>query len=316
MVRIGFIGCHEISWFCLKKICELSLEYGDKVVIVFNLNSSEAKKHSAVVDFDLLKAEFGFDLFYVKDVSTQENIDLLKKSELDILFIIGWHRIVPQGVLDTAKIRLGIHSSLLPKDRGSSPINWQIIRGEEKGGVTLFHLTTGVDSGPILDSQTYKIQLNDNIGTAYFKATASSLSLLEKNWFSIHSQNPTTKQQDEAKATTNLRRKPIDGLIDWTLSAKQSYDWIRALARPYPGAFTYWKNKKVLLWSSKISEQHETEPGIILDSDEKIIVSTGHGCLELLELQVEGEPICNAKLFSKAYMLKKGDSFSNSPGDN
>ena len=309
MVKIGFIGCHEISWFCLKKICELSTNYGDEVAIVFNLDSKTASKHSASIRFENLQSKYNFLLHNVENVTHPENLQLLKDSNLDILFIIGWHRIVPQEVLDTAKIRIGIHSSLLPKDRGSSPINWQIIRGEKIGGVTLFHLTSGVDAGDIIDQEEYDIEFNDDIRDVYFKATSSSITLLEKNWDQIHNLKINSLPQNENEITLNDRRKPEDGKIIWSKNSTECYDWIRSLTSPYPGAFTFWNDQKIFVWTSKISNLKESKPGKIIRSDDKIIISTGRNCLELLYLQIENHPICNAQLFAKTYGLQENDYF-------
>ena len=310
MVRIGFIGCHEISWFCLKKICQRSSKFNDEVVLAFDLEQSKASKYSASVNFDSLAKEYGFELFHVSSASDAQNLERLEKAKLDILFVIGWHRIVPQTVLDQAKIKLGIHSSLLPRDRGSSPINWQLIRGERIGGVTLFHLTNEVDAGDIIDSMKYEILDIDDVRDVYFKATLSSLYLLEKNWMQIHDLRIKSIPQNQTEVTVNERRKPEDGIIDWSKSAKNCYDWIRALTHPYPGAFTYWGEKKILIWASKMSAEKETKPGEVLCSDNRIIVSTGNHSLELLTLQAENEPLCNAKVFSDLYQLRKGDLFS------
>lgn len=309
MTKIGFIGCHEISWHCLRKICELSKKHHDEIKIVFNLDSISAQKHSASANVDTLQHEYGFDLHNVSNITDEQNLSLLKNNDLDILFIIGWHRIVPQSVLDQAPIRLGIHSSLLPKDRGSSPINWEIIRGEKEGGVTLFHLTTGVDAGSIVDSKKYQILENETVRDVYYKAILGSLNLLENNWNDIHNLKPKSIEQDESKATLNDRRKPSDGLIDWSKNAKECYNFIRALTHPYPGAFTYYNSRKVFLWSSKVSDKKETNPGEILECDSKLIISTGNNCLELLFLQVENEPFCNAEIFSKTYCLKNNSFF-------
>ena len=310
MVNVGFIGCHEISWYCLKKICELCLENEDELKIVFNLDVQEASKHSASVRFENLQTKYGFSLHNVSNVSNQENLDLLKNSNLDVLFIIGWHRIVPQEVLDTAPLRIGIHSSLLPKDRGSSPINWELIRGEKNGGVTLFHLTTEVDSGGIIDQEEYEISLEDDVKDVYFHATVSSLNLLEKNWSQIHNNDIESTLQDENLVTINERRKPDDGKIDWTMAATDCYNWIRALTFPYPGAFTFWNDKKVYLWKSKVVDFQETIPGEIIEIDGKIIISTGKNCLEIQKIQMENDPICNGELFTKSYNLKKNEKFS------
>jgi len=308
MVKIGFIGCHEISLYCLKRICELSKDRGDNVSIVYNLTKEEGKKHSAYVDFDSLQKQFGFELHYVSNVSSEHSIELLKKSDLDVLFIIGWHRIVPQTVLDSAKVKLGIHSSMLPKDRGSSPINWQIIRDEKEGGITLFHLTDEVDSGAIVDQYRYEISAEDDIGTVYQKATKGSIILLERNWEDICQLNPKAIEQNEGQVTINLRRKPEDGLIKWSRSSVECYNWIRALTKPYPGAFTFWNKKKVFLWTSKMVVHKSGKYGEIIDN-EKLIVSTGEGCLEILSVQIEEEPICSGEVFVKSNNICKGAIF-------
>ena len=214
--------------------------------------------------------------------------------------------------MDTAKLCLGIHSSILPKDRGSSPINWQLIRGENNGGVTLFHITEGVDSGNIIDIEKYTIGQNDNVQDVYSKATISSLKLLEKNWNDIHSLRPKTLRQNENDVTLNERRSPKDGLIDWNWSTIQCYNWIRAITKPYPGAFTFWKNRKIILWGSKISHNEKSIPGVILESGKRLVVSTIDGSIEIISLQVENEPLCNAELFCVSYGLNVNDNFSNS----
>ena len=307
-MKIGFIGCHEISWYCLKKICELSKKYGDTIAIVFNLDQEEAKKHSAYVDFDSLKEKFDFPLFYISRIDEKE-IQMIKKLDLDVLFIIGWHRIVSQKVLDQSKTNLGIHSSLLPKNRGPSPLNWQIIRGEKQGGVTLFYLADDVDSGSIVDQENFEISFTDTIKTAYDKAIIASISLLEKNWNNIHSQKLNSFPQNENEITINDRRRPEDGLMNWNQDSTVCYNFIRALTNPYPGAFTIWKGKKIYIWDSQLSRNKQRKAGEIIESDDKIIISTSNGCLSLLSLQVENELKCSPEIFVKVYDLKKGDFF-------
>jgi methionyl-tRNA formyltransferase len=310
MVQIGFVGCHEISWHCLNKICKLAKKTNDNISIVFNLSEEERKKHSAPTQFETIQREIGFPLYNVKNVAEQENIDLLKKANLDILFIIGWHRIVPQSVLDTAPIRLGIHSSLLPKDRGSSPLNWSLIKNYKIGGVTLFHLTEGVDSGGIVDQEEFSIANEDYIDNVYYKVAVTSLYLLENNWDDIRNLKPKNNIQNEKDATYNERRRPDDGLMNWSQKSSDCYNFVRALSRPYPGAFTHYNRKKVFIWKAKINEQAHTKPGEIIDTYERLVVSTGSKSLEITELQIQDEPICDAKLFIKSYDVKNGDFFT------
>src|SRR5689334_18277794 len=126
-LRVGFAGCHEISWHCLKVIAELCKESGDELSVVFNLLPESGARHAAFVEFDSLAAEYNFSHQKVKNLASPESLKLLRALKLDVFFIIGWHRIVTQEVIDCAPYCIGMHSSLLPKDRGSSPVNWAII---------------------------------------------------------------------------------------------------------------------------------------------------------------------------------------------
>lgn len=311
MAKIGFIGCHEISFHCLKRICNLSKEFGDNVVIAFDLDKDESSKHSASINLESLKEEFDFTLHHVKNVANEDNIKLLNEAKLDILFIIGWHRIVPQTVLDQAKIRIGLHASMLPNDRGSSPINWQLIRGCTTGGVTLFHLSTDVDSGPIISQKEFSLDFEDTVQTAYFKSTVKSLEILDENWADIHNLTPKAIPQINDRVSLNDRRKPEDGLIDWSKSSTDCYNWIRALTFPYPGAFTFWNGKKLLIWKCNLSKKNiGGNPGCIMDINETIIVATDDGSIEINMLQIENEPLCDSNVFVKSYALKVGDNFT------
>jgi methionyl-tRNA formyltransferase len=313
MAKIGFIGCHEISFHCLKEICKLSNLFNDEIKVVFNLPHKLSSKYSASTNFESLKEEFGFPLFHTENMSTNENLQLLKNANLDILFIIGWHRIVPQIVLDQSSINIGIHTSLLPKDRGSSPLNWQLIKGKKESGVTLFHLSEGVDSGAIIDQKKFSLDENDTIQTAYYKSTIISLELLSENWRSIHNLKPRQIIQNESEVTINERRRISDGLINWNMTSIECYNWIRALTFPYPGAFTFWNGKKILIWKARVSNKKEKrKPGTIIQSEKMILISTGDGNIEVSLLQVEDEPLCNSELFKKSYQLKENDIFQNS----
>lgn len=310
MVNIGFIGCHEISKSCLKKICELAKIHNDIISLVINYPPEKSSRYSAYANFDDLQKQFNLPIYFFSDVSKPNVISLLKNSNLDILFIIGWHRIVPLSVLETALIKLGIHSSYLPKDRGSSPINWQIIRGEDQGGTTLFHLTPGVDSGNIVDQEKFSISLNDNIRDVYAKATHVSIRLLETNWNDIHNLKPKSILQDESKHTINAIRRPSDGIINWNNSSLTCYNLIRGLTHPYPGAFTFWNEKKIFIWVSQLSKLSPKKPGIIIEIGDKIVVSTGKNCLEIISLQIENELILSAKDFILFYNLKINEIFN------
>ncbi len=309
-MRVGFAGCHQISWHCLRAVAELCKSNGDELVAVFNLLPEKGAKHSAFVEFDGLEKEYGFQYHKVTDLAAPETLSLLNSLKLDAFFIIGWHKIVPQQVIDCAPYCLGMHSSLLPKNRGSSPINWQIIKGEKEGGMSFFHLTTGVDSGDVVDKQGFEIALQDSCADAYQKAAVAALEMLRRNWAALREKSLPRVPQDESQATLNPRRKPEDGSVDWKKSALELHNWVRALTHPYPGAFTFFMGKKLFLWKASWIEDYNEPPeppGTIVSVGERLAVAAEGGWLLVKQLQFEGEPECSALVFSTAYSVSVGE---------
>lgn len=311
-IRVAFAGCHEISWHCLRQVAELARRYGDTVAAAFNLPPEAGRKHAAFVEFDNLSAEYGFPLHKVSDLGSAENTELLRSLHLDALMIVGWHRIVPQEVIDTAPTCLGMHSSLLPKNRGSSPVNWAIIRGEERGGVTWFHLTAGVDSGDVIAQRGFEILPSDTCKDAYDHATVAAVELLKENWRAIHQKRVPRVPQDETQATYNDRRRPKDGKLDWSTSTvEELYNYVRALTHPYPGAFATFRGRKLLVWAATTEKEVSgAMPGTIVEVGERIRVAANGGYIGLKSLQFEGEPECGAAVFGSVYDVTAGEALS------
>lgn len=307
-MRVGFAGCHEISWHCLRVIAELCVTHGDDLLGVFNLLPESGAKHSAFIEFTALEAEYGFPHYKVTSLSAPETLSLLRELQLDVLFIIGWHRIVPQSVLDCAPYCVGMHSSMLPKNRGSSPINWAILREETAGGMTYFHLTAGLDSGDIVGQKAFPIGPDDTCDDAHGKATVAAAELLREHWDALRKGAIPRTPQNESQATVNPRRRPNDGIIDWNRPAHELYAWVRALTHPYPGAFTAFRGKQLFIWKGGYHEEPATsEPGTILSARESLCIATGTGVFDATSLQFEGEPECHARVFTSIYRLQSGE---------
>jgi methionyl-tRNA formyltransferase len=310
-MRTGFAGCHVLSWFCLKTVAELCRESGDTLSGVFNLPPELGKKHSAYIEFDSLEREYGFPYHRVTDLADPATLQELRYLNLDVLFIIGWHKIVPQEVLDSARFCIGAHTSLLPEDRGSSPVNWALIRGDSWGGISFFHLTTGVDSGDVLAQRRFRIRRRDTCRDVHQRATSAAIRMLREEWSLIRGGVPRRMPQDEARATYNPRRRAADGIIDWNAPANEIDRWVRALTSPYPGAFTHYRGRRLFIWEAKPTNDSTAQPpGTIVRVGETIRVATGQGILELNRLQFEGEPECPAQLFAAAYSPEPGSRFA------
>ena len=165
---------------------------------------------------------------------------------------MGWYYKVPKKIRDLARYGTwGIHASLLPKYAGGAPLVWAIINGEKETGVSLFKLEEGVDDGDIIAQQIIPIAFEDSIKEVYEKATAASKEILLNALQNIE----TIKFIPLEKSKIELwpQRKPEDGEIDLSWPAEKIYNFIRAQAPPYPGAFLKTADgKKIIIEKSKI----------------------------------------------------------------
>lgn len=186
-------------------------------------------------------------------LTTSSYLQHLNRWQPDLLLVLGWYYIIPHEARESVPLGCaGIHASLLPKYRGGAPIPWAIINGEITTGVTLFYMGDGIDDGDIIAQKDFAIEDADNCVTAYEKATQSSIQILREYLPLIATGTAPRTPQDHSQATYFPLRKPEDGLIDWSWSAKRIHNFIRAQTRPYPGAFTYIQGKKVVIWDADI----------------------------------------------------------------
>jgi methionyl-tRNA formyltransferase len=227
-----------------------------------SINISHSEKPVIVsthTSFEDLSAQAGCDLVEMHGKMTASSyLQHLGYWHPDLLLALGWYYMVPRQVRESAPLGCaGIHASLLPKYRGWAPIPWAMINGEAKTGVTFFYLNDGVDNGDIIAQERFSIDPSDTCATVYEKATQASVKILREFLPLIAAGNAPRIPQDESQATYFPQRKPEDGLIDWSWSAKRIRDFIRAQTRPYPGAFTYLEGKKVIIWAADVLDVNE-----------------------------------------------------------
>lgn len=198
----------------------------------------------------------GCDIAIMQDeIMAFSYLQRLSHWQPDLLLVLGWYYIIPREVRERAPLGCaGIHASLLPKYRGGAPIPWAIINGETTTGVTFFYMGDGIDDGDIITQKEFPIEGVDNCATLYEKATQASVQMLRQYLPQIANGTAPRIPQDHSQATYFPLRKPEDGLIDWSWDAKRIRNFIRAQTKPYPGAFTYIKNKKVIIWDADIYE--------------------------------------------------------------
>jgi methionyl-tRNA formyltransferase len=214
----------------------------------------------------------------------------------DVLLVVGWTQLLKEELLAIPKVALGFHASLLPKYRGRAPINWALIHGERETGNTLIVLAPGADVGDIVAQRTIPIGDDDDCATLYGKVAATEVEILSDVLPLIAKGRMPRRKQDESKATVMPKRRPEDGLIDWTRPSRALYDWVRALTHPYPGAFTFFEGRRVFVWCAALPAPGESVParsvpGTLARSLESgPLVATGDGWLHLISVSRDGEP--------------------------
>lgn len=226
--------------------------------------------------------------FYDLPVFAPENInhplwvEKIKAMQPDIIFSFYYRNMVGREVLEIpAQGCLNLHGSLLPAYRGRCPVNWVLVHGEEESGVTLHYMTPQPDDGDIVGQESVAISRDDTALTLHRKISDVSGRLLRTVLPGILNGSAVQIPQDHSLATYFGGRKPSDGEIDWTKSAEEIRNLVRAVTKPYPGAFSYLGTRKAVFWQVEtLSDNQAAKPGMVI-SDTPFIVACGEGAVEI-----------------------------------
>jgi UDP-4-amino-4-deoxy-L-arabinose formyltransferase/UDP-glucuronic acid dehydrogenase (UDP-4-keto-hexauronic acid decarboxylating) len=207
----------------------------------------------------------------------------------DFMFSFYYRELIPASILAQAKKgAFNLHGSLLPQYRGRSPLNWAMLNGETVTGVTLHHMVERADAGDIVGQSEVRIEPDDYVQQVHGKQAAAAEKLLAQCLPAIAAGNAPRTAQDISKGNYVGRRQPRDGAIDWSLSATAVRNLVRAVAQPFPGAFSYAGNRKVIAWEADVVEMKAAQtPGTIL-STQPLTVACGQGALTIRVGQIEG----------------------------
>lgn len=186
------------------------------------------------------------------DLKDHDDHQSILSNKIDVLLVLGWQRLIPEWLITHCKVCvIGAHGSSygITQGRGRSPQNWSLILGKKKFSISIFKITSGVDSGEIIDTMSFTLSDFDDIRSCYYKTGLLISQMLIKNI--VNMSNLSAKKQNEIGAKYLPQRTPDDGEIDWNRSTKEIYNFIRALTRPYPGAFSKFDHYKLYVWKSK-----------------------------------------------------------------
>lgn len=170
----------------------------------------------------------------------RDHVDEIRELAPDVVFVVGFSQIIPQGLLDVPPGGVvGFHSAVLPGRRGCSPLIWAMVDGLTETGVTMFYMDAGIDTGDVIGTRSFPIDPEDYSGDVLRKADDATVALLREHLDGVLDGTAPRTSQAGAEATYTRRRGPADGEIDWSRPAQEIVDLVRALAPPYPVAHTF-----------------------------------------------------------------------------
>jgi methionyl-tRNA formyltransferase len=214
--------------------------------------------------------------------------DFIEEFECDIIVSVNYLFIIDKKIIDIARgLCFNIHGSLLPKYRGRTPHVWSIINGEVQTGITAHVIDEGCDTGPIITQVAVDINKEDTGATILDRYKLLYIPMIYDVFEKFKSSKIEFTVQDESKASFYGKRTPEDGLIDWSWHRERIYNWVRAQSSPYPGAFTFYLNGKVIIDWIELDDyefDHSLPNGTIV-TNSPIRVKTPNGLVRITELR-------------------------------
>jgi methionyl-tRNA formyltransferase len=243
----------------------------------------------------------GVPVLQPKRVRTPESVAAIQEMGPDVIVVAAYGQILPREILTLPKYGcVNIHASLLPAYRGAAPINWSIINGDARTGITIMQMDEGMDTGGILAQESIPIGPNDTAGDLTAKLSELGSWLIVDILSRIELGGLTAVPQDNSKATMAPLLKKDDGRIDWTMSAKKIHDRVRGLS-PWPGAHG-WLNGKLIKIIGTEAVKGSGEPGVLYESGKDgLTIGTGSGLLRIVAIQPEGKKPMSAAEFLRGH---------------
>ena len=255
--------------------------------------------------------EAGIAVYQPEKIKSESAFDYFQRAAPDVVVIIAYGQIIPVRLIEIPRLGwINLHASLLPKYRGAAPINWVIINGETRTGLTTMRIDAGLDTGPMLLKHETEIGLDETAPELAARLAAAGAPLMAETLRKLERGEITPIPQDNSQATLAPPLKKEDGLISWDLPAAKIYNRIRGL-QPWPGAFTTFRGKTCQIWGRPLQPVASGgESGILLPTREDgLLVICGSGVLRVDHAQLEGRKRVTGMEFANGARIKPGEKF-------
>lgn len=309
-MRIVFMGTPLAAVPSLEQV----LSDGHEVVAVWTQPDRPAGRgnHLKMPPVKEFALENNLAVYQPAKIKTVESLGLFKSHAADLAVVVAYGRILPEGFLNAfPNGAINVHFSLLPKYRGAAPVNWAIVNGESKTGITTMKMDAGLDTGDILLQSETEIDREENAIDLMARLSFEGANLLSET-LSNFEKIKSIKQNDREASYAPVMVKE-EGRINWESRAATIKNHVRGF-QPFPTSFTTYKGKKITVWKAEEITNYELritnyEVGEILraKSDELIVACGSETALRLIEIQIEGKKRMNARDFLNGVKIQTGE---------
>lgn len=310
MMRIVFMGTPDFAVPCLDALVDNGYNVAG---VVTQPDKPVGRKQSELRPPAVKEAAIRHgikNILQPEKVKTQEFLESIKELEPDLIVTAAYGKILPKAVLDVPKYGcINVHASLLPKYRGAAPIQWALINGDKKTGVTTMFMDEGMDTGDILLAKEIDIPPDMNAQELFDKLKVLGAEVLLQTLDALKNGTLTRTPQDHSMAVYVPMITKEVGLIDWNKKAADIHNLVRG-TNPWPGAYTFYKGKRMKIWKTSVADngpetedrnggpapddgsqlpgQNAVQPGrIVKITKQSLIVAAGSGFVEVTELQFD-----------------------------
>lgn len=307
-MRIVFMGTPEFAVPCLQKL----IDCGHEITGVFTQPDKPQGRKMILTPppVKALAIENGLTVYQPLKMKDGTALEMLKEANPELVIVVAYGKILPKEILEFPKYGcINIHASLLPKLRGAAPIQWSVINGCEKTGVTSMQMDEGLDTGDMLITSELEIGENETAGELHDRVSALGAEVLEQTIAALQNGELKPEKQNHAEFTYAPMLSKELSPIDWNLPAREVHNKIRGLS-PWPSATAVLNGKKVKIHRSVLVSEKGGAAGEVAENGKRLVVACGDGeCIEILNIQAEGKKAMSAADFMRGNPVNIGDKF-------
>jgi methionyl-tRNA formyltransferase len=258
--------------------------------------------------------ELGIPRWLPETVNSDESRAKLAELQPDLFVVCDYGEILKSETLAVTRLGgINLHGSLLPKYRGAAPVQWAVLNGDAETGNTVIQMTPGLDAGPCVGADRVTIDPDETAGELEARLSERGAQLVMQVVDQLETGTVQHIEQDKSQATKAPRLAKEHGHVDWSRSAQEIKNQVRAL-HPWPRAYTDWQRSggqplRLILDLVQIAEgpYPASPPGTVVTVDQKLVIATGHGYLSLEQVQPAGKRVMSAAEFLRGNPVRVGD---------